>query len=100
MFTPDEITAQHFGIYSQNDWTDSIDKMELVDDAAEIFDVSQAVSLADLAKQAEIQAQYSQLQSQNTNYFNKLFFIEKEFTLPHLEWLDLINRNYVKESFI
>ena len=37
-FTPDEVenrftyaefTAQHFGIYSQHDWTKSIDKMKI-----------------------------------------------------------------------
>ena len=58
-FTPDEVENhsthaifKQFGIYSQHDWTKSIDKMKfnhLVDDSAEKFEVAQAVNFADLA---------------------------------------------------
>ena len=44
------------------DWTKSIEKMkfnQFVDDAAEKFEVARAVSFADLAKQAQLQAQFS-----------------------------------------
>ena len=69
-FTPDDVenrltsadfTAQQLGIYSQPDWTKSIDKMEfnqIVDDAVQKFEVAQAVNFADLAKQAQLQAQF------------------------------------------
>ena len=50
---------------------------ELFDDAAEKFEAAQAVNFADLAKQAQLQAQFSQLQSEYNNYFNKLFIKEK-----------------------
>ena len=40
---------------------------QLVDDAAEKFEVAQAVHLVDLAKQEPLQAPFSQLQSQYTN---------------------------------
>ena len=75
-FTPDEVenrfthadfTAQQLGIYSQHDWTESIDKMKfnhLVDNAAEKFEVARAVNVADLAKQAQLQAQFSQLRTE------------------------------------
>ena len=60
-FTPDEIEsrfthmdfiAQHLGIYSQRDWTDSIDKLKFnkILDDAEKFEVAQAVNFTDLAK--------------------------------------------------
>ena len=90
-------------MYSQHDWTKSIDKMEfnqLVDNAAEKFEVAQALKFADLAKQTQLQAQFSQLQSEYINYFNKLFINGKEFTLHRLDWRDLINGNYLKESLI
>ena len=60
------------GVYSQNDWTKSIDKTkfnQLVDDAAQKFEVAQAVNFANLVKLAQLQAQFSQLQSEYNNYF-------------------------------
>ena len=73
---------------------------QLVDDAVEKFEVTQAVKIADLAKQAQLQAQFSQLQSENIKNFNKLFINGTEFTLRRLDWRDLINVNYLKESLI
>ena len=90
-------------MFSQSYWTNSTDRLNinhLVDDAAETFEVAQAVNFADLARQAQSQAQYLQLQSEHANYINKLFINGKEFTLCHLDWLDLINRNYLKDSLI
>ena len=55
-FTNADFAAQQLGIYSQRDWTDSIDRMkfnQLVDDAAEWFETAQAVYVADLAKPAQ-----------------------------------------------
>ena len=69
---------------------------QLVDDAAEKFEVAQAVNFADLA----LQAQFSQLQSEYNNYFNNLFFNGKEYNLPRLDWRDLNNGNFLKESLI
>ena len=112
IFTPDEVenrfthagfTAQQLGIYSQHDWSKSIDKMkfnQLDDDAADKFEVAQAVNFADLAKQAHLQSQFSQLQAEYNNYFNNIFINGKEFTLRRLDWKDLINGNYLKESLI
>ena len=54
-FTHADFTAQQLGIYSQHDWTKSIEKLkfnQLVDDKVEKFEVVQAVNFADLAKQA------------------------------------------------
>ena len=111
-FTPDEVenrftngdfTAQQFGIYSQHDWTKSIDKMkfnQLVDDAAEKFEVARAVNFADLAKQAQLQAEFLQFRIEYNDYFNKLFINGKEFALRRLDWRDLINGNFLKESLI
>ena len=73
---------------------------QLVDDAAEKFEVAQAGNFSDHAKQAQLQAQLSQLQSEYINYFNKLFISGKRFTLRRLDWRDLINGNYLKESLI
>ena len=73
---------------------------QLVDDAAEKFDVARAVNFADLAKQAHLQAQFSQIRTEYKNYFNKLFTNGKEFTLSRLDWRDLINGNYLKKSLI
>ena len=90
-------------VCSQRDWTKSIDKMkvnQLVGDAAEKCEVAQAVNFADLAKQAHLQAQFSQLQSEYNNYFNKRFINGKEFALRRLDWRDLNNGNYLKESLI
>ena len=64
------------------------------------FEVAQAVNFADLAKQAQLQAQFSQIHSEYSKYFNKLFINGKEFTLRRLDWRDLINDNYLKESLI
>ena len=84
-FTPDEFenrfthadfTAQQLGIYNQHDWTKSIDRMkfnQLFDDAAEKIKVARAVNFADLAKQAQLQAQFSQLRTKYNDYFNKLY---------------------------
>ena len=47
---------------------------QLVYDATKINKVGQAVIFAVLAKQAQLQAQFSQLQSQYNNYFNEFFF--------------------------
>ena len=107
-FTPDELenrfthvdfTTQQLGIYSQHDWTKSIDNMkfnQLVDDAAGKFEVAPAVNFADLSKQA----QFSQLRTDYNDYLKKLFINGKEFTLRRLHWRDLINGNYLKESLI
>ena len=73
---------------------------QLVDDAAEKFELARAVKFVDLAKQAQLQAQFSQLRTEYNIYFNKIFFNGKEFTLRLLDWRDLINRNYIKESLI
>ena len=54
---------------------------QLVDEAAEKFEVAQAVNFADLAKQAQLQAHFSQLRTEYNNCFNKLFINGKEFTL-------------------
>ena len=65
-FTHADFTAQQLGIYSQYDWTKSVDKMrfnQLVDDAAEKFEVARAVNFADLAKQAQLQAQFTRLRT-------------------------------------
>ena len=107
-FTPDEVenrfthadfTAQELRIYNQHDWTKSTDKMkfnQLVDDAAKKFEVARAVNFADLAKQA----QFSKLRTEYNDCFNKLFIKGKEFTLCQLDWRDLMNGNYLKESLI
>ena len=58
---------------------------QLLDDAAKKKEVAQAVNFTDLAKQAQLQAQFSQLQSQYNNYFNKFFINGKEFTLRRLD---------------
>ena len=112
IFTPDEVenrtthadfTAQQFSIYNQHDWNMSIDKKkfnQLVDDGAEKFEVAQAVYFADPAKKAQLQAPFSQLKNEYHNYFNKLFFNGKKFTLCCLGWRDLINGNYLKNSCI
>ena len=54
-FTHADFTSQQLRIYSQHDWTKSIDKKkfnQLVDDAAKKFELARAVNFADLAKQA------------------------------------------------
>ena len=73
---------------------------QLVDDAAEKFERAQAVYFADLAKQAHLQAQFSQLQSEYNNCFNKLYINGKELFLRRLDWRDLNYGNNLKESFI
>ena len=110
IFTPDEVenrfthanfTAQQLEIYSQHDWTKSIDKMkfnQLVGYSAEKFEVARAVIFADLVKQ--LPAQFSQLRTEYNDYFDKLFIYGKEFTFRQLDWRDLINGNYLKESLI
>ena len=112
IFTPDEIEnrftnadfiAQQLGIYSQHDWTKSIEKTkfnQLVDDAAIKFVVARAINFADLAKQAQLQAQFSQSRTDHNDYLNKIFISGKEFTLRRLDWRDFINGNYLKESLI
>ena len=74
-FNHADFTAQQLGVYSQHDWTKSINKRkfnQLVDDAAANTEVAQAVNFADLAKQAQLHAQFSQLRSEDNNYFNIL----------------------------
>ena len=73
---------------------------QLVDDAAEKFEVARAVNFADLAKQAQLKAQLLQLRTEYNDYFDKLFINGKEFTLRRVDWRDLINGNYIKESII
>ena len=50
---------------------------QLVDDAVKKFEVARAVNFADLAKQAQLQAQFSQLRTDKNDYFNKLFISAK-----------------------
>ena len=102
-FTHAELTAQQLGIYSQKDWNKSIDKMkfnQLVDDAAEKFEVVRAVNFADLTKRAQLQAQFPQLRTEYIDYFNKRFFNGEKFNLHRLGWRDLINGNHLKEPLI
>ena len=73
---------------------------QLVEDSAEKFDVARAVNFADPAKQAQLQAQFSQLRTEYNDYFNKLFINGKEFALRQPDWRDLMNCNYLKESLI
>ena len=73
---------------------------QLVDDVAEKFEVACAVNFADLAKQAQLQAQFSRLRTEYNDYFHKLFINGKDFTLRRLDWQDLINGSYLKESLI
>ena len=47
--------------------------MQLVNEALERFELAQAVRFSDLAQQFHLQVLYSQLQSQYTNYLNKIF---------------------------
>ena len=72
---------------------------QLVDDAAEKHEVAQAKNLAQI-KQTQLKAQFSQLRSEYSKYFNQLFINGKKFILRRLEWRDLINGNYLKESLI
>ena len=64
------------------------------------FQVARAVNSADVAKQAQSQAQFSQLRTEYINNFSKRFVNGKEFTIRRLDWRDLINDNYLKESLI
>ena len=73
---------------------------QLVDDAAKKFEVARVVKFEDLAKQAQLQAQFSQLRTEYNDHFNKLFINGKEFTLRRLDWRDLNNGNYLKASLI
>ena len=66
---------------------------QLVDDAAENFEVARTVNFADLAKQAQLQAKFSQLRTEYNDYLNKLSINGKEFILHRLDWRDLINGN-------
>ena len=50
---------------------------QLEDNAAEKFEVEQAVSFADLAKQAQLQAKFSQLQSEYNNFITTSLLTEK-----------------------
>ena len=80
--------------------TDKIKLNELVGDGAEKFEVAQAVNFKKLVKQAQLEAQSSQLQNQNTIYFNKLCINGREFTLRRLDWRDLIDGNFLEDSLI
>ena len=71
---------------------------QFVDDAAEKFEVVKAVNIADLAKQAQLQLQFSQLQSEYNNYFHKLFINGKEFTHRRLDFRDLINPHHLRKK--
>ena len=71
---------------------------QLVGHSAEKFEVARAVIFADLVKQ--LPAQFSQLRTEYNDYFDKLFIYGKEFTFRQLDWRDLINGNYLKESLI
>ena len=73
---------------------------QLVDDAADNFEVAKAVYFAVLVRQAQLHDQFSELQNQCTNYFNQLFMNGKHFTLHLVYCRDLINRNYLKECLI
>ena len=73
---------------------------QLVNDAADKIEVARALNFADLAKQAQLQAQSSQLRTELKDYFNKLFINGKEFNLRRPDWRDLINGNYLKEYLI
>ena len=44
--------------------------IQLVDDAAEKFEVARAVNFADLAEQEQFQAQFSQLRTEYNDYFS------------------------------
>ena len=57
----------------------------IVDDAAEKFEVARAVIFADLAKQAQLQAQFSRLRNEYNDYLNKLYKNCQEFTLRRLD---------------
>ena len=99
-FIPADLTAQQLGIYSQHNWTISVDNMKfnlLVDDAAEKIEVARAVNFA---KQAQLQVQFSQLRTEYIDYYNKIFINGKEFTFRRLDWRDLINCNYLQEYLI
>ena len=50
---------------------------QLVDDAAEKFEVAQAVNIAHHTKQAQLQAHFSQLQIEYHNYFINSLLTEK-----------------------
>ena len=80
--------------------TDKIKLNELVGDGAEKFEVAQAVNFKKLVKQAQLEAQSSQLQNQNTIYFNKLCINGREFTLRRLDWRDLIDGNFLEDALI
>ena len=71
-----------------------------VDDAAEKFEVARAVNFADLAKQTQLQTQFSELRTEYNDYCNKYFINGNEFALRRLGWRDLINENHLKESVI
>ena len=66
---------------------------QLVDDAAEKFEVARAVNFAELAKRAQLQEQFSQLRTEYNDFFNKLFINGKEFAFFRIDWRDLINGN-------
>ena len=67
---------------------------QLVEDAAEKIEVARAVNFLDLAKQPQLQTQFSQLRTEYHDPFYKLCINGKEFNLRRLDWPDLINGNY------
>ena len=73
---------------------------QLVEDAEEKFEVARGINFADLAQRAQLQAQFSRLHTEYSDCFKKLFINGIEFTLRRLDWRDLINCNYLKESLI
>ena len=58
---------------------------QLLDDTTNKIESAQAVNFADLAKQAQMQAQFSQLQSEYRNYSKGIFIKGKESTLCRLD---------------
>ena len=72
---------------------------QLGDDAAEQFELAQAVSFADLAKQEQLQTQILQSQKQYTDCFDKLFNNGKKFTLHRFNWHHSTNGNFAASIF-
>ena len=73
---------------------------QLVDDAAEKFEVAQALNFSDLAKQAQLQTLFSQLQKQYSKVFNTLFINGKEYKIRSLVLRGLINGNHSKKYLV
>ena len=65
-------TAQYIGTFSQNDWTNSIDKKKInpfACDASDKFELALDVIFKDLEQQTHLHAQYSHLHgTEKTHY--------------------------------